>query len=747
MATPRLLAKREEFIENGKRALLTLDSRCKNVICCERSNWPTSTVKGSFSKMFKRQIRWISLMMTGSLAVLSTAHAQSITSFDPEFGQVGQQIIVYGSGFAAGVSGVRFNGVSALSYAATSDSVLYVIVPAGATSGLISVITTGNWVFNPDDFTVIGPHPYIDSFSPPKGPGGTVVTVEGAQFQNNVTAVLFNGTNAETAWLQSDTRLFAIPAANVTTGPITVVGNGTGSYTTPDFFYVSPVIDGFTPASGRAGETLTIDGINFIDASEVRIGNITVPIFNVNGNTQIVATVPSGAISGQVGVTTPGGVFETTAIFSLLPSITGFSPPTGTTNTTVTIFGANLNVSPVSATFNGVAASVTSATFNQIIATAPASSSGHITVTTGDGSVTSPAVFFYPPSIGGFSPGSGGEGTVVSISGSSFTNASSVLFDGVPALTFSVSNNASIHATAPNSVSTGPLTVTAPGGVVASATVFYGPATFTGFLPSEGFPGTDIILFGSNFEDASAVAFNGTPAPILSNTGIQIGTRVPTNATSGFVSITTPAGTVTSASVFTVPGVSDLRVNTFLHVPNPVSVGEDLTLTIVPSNDGPNISSNVTASVMLAPGLTVKSASTQKGTVNTNGNPVVFSIGSMTMFENPTLNLVLVPQGIGPATNTVTLASSTFDPNSGNNTDVRVTSVIAIPALSIDRAGASQVRVAWPVSLTNFILQSTPTLTSDTPWSNVSTTPTIDGDERVVTEPSTGEAKLYRLKN
>ena len=85
-------------------------------------------------------------------------------------------------------------------------------------------------------------------------------------------------------------------------------------------------------------------------------------------------------------------------------------------------------------------------------------------------------------------------------------------------------------------------------------------------------PGTAVTLFGANFEDATAVAFNGTLAPINSNTGTQIGTTVPTNATSGPISVTTPAGTFLSGSTFTVSQVCDLRVNTFLNTPNPVPV-------------------------------------------------------------------------------------------------------------------------------------------------------------------------------
>jgi len=704
-----------------------------------------------------KHFKILGLSLTGVFYVASAAglQAQTITRITGTsgfeyVGGVGDLVTIHGTAFyyPTPVVSVKFNGVSTVFSAPTSDTRIQVQVPPGATTGPVTVQKSGGpLVFSPQDFTVIGPEPYVDSFSPSKGVGGTPVSINGLHF-TSATAVQFNGVSISTFLTHTETLIRVNTPSGVTTGPLSVHSHA-GVGTTEENFYVPPVIDGFAPSSGVALSEFTISGANFIDTTAITIGGINVPTFNVNANTQIVATVPFGAVSGPVKVTAPGGLYQTFTNFTLLPTITGFSPPAGTTNTVVTISGANLNVAPVSVAFNGVAASVTSSTFNQIVATAPASSSGHITVTTGDGSSASSAVFFYPPRITGFSPGSGGEGTSVGISGSSFTNATSVLFDGVPALTFTVSNNSLIEALAPNNVTTGPLTVSAPGGVAVSATPFYAPATFTGFLPSEGFPGTDVILFGANFDGASAVAFNGTPAAILSNTGTQIGTRVPTGATTGLIGITTPAGTAISASSFTVPEVGDLRVNTFLDNPDPVFVEGDLTLTIVPANSGPDTASNVTASVTIAPGLSLKSASsdTPGDTVNTNSNPVVFNLGTLTVFDNPTLTLVLVPQVPGSATNTVTLSSDTFDPDTDNNTDFRVTTVVAIPELSIDRDGVSYVRIAWPESLTSFILQSKPDLTTSSPWANVPTTPTLEGDEWVITEPSTGVAKFYRLKD
>ena len=76
-----------------------------------------------------------------------------------------------------------------------------------------------------------------------------------------------------------------------------------------------------------------------------------------------------------------------------------------------------------------------------------------------------------PPSISGFAPTSGAPGSTVTISGSGFTGATSVRFNGLAA-TFSVNSDAQITAIVPSGASTGPIRVTGPGGTSTSTTSF-----------------------------------------------------------------------------------------------------------------------------------------------------------------------------------------------------------------------------------------------------------------------------------
>lgn len=77
-----------------------------------------------------------------------------------------------------------------------------------------------------------------------------------------------------------------------------------------------------------------------------------------------------------------------------------------------------------------------------------------------------------PPSIISFAPPEGPIGTTVVITGSSFTGATDVSFNGVPAITFNVDSDSQITVTVPVGASTGLISVTNTIGTGFSATPF-----------------------------------------------------------------------------------------------------------------------------------------------------------------------------------------------------------------------------------------------------------------------------------
>src|SRR5262249_43549796 len=123
-----------------------------------------------------------------------------------------------------GVSGVAFNGVSVVNPAVNSSARITAIVPAGASTGPISVSTASGTGQSALAFAVV-PVPTIPRLSPASGSAGTQVTITGTGF-GGATAVTFNGLNAAFFNVVSATQISASVPTSVTTGPVRVTTPG-----------------------------------------------------------------------------------------------------------------------------------------------------------------------------------------------------------------------------------------------------------------------------------------------------------------------------------------------------------------------------------------------------------------------------------------------------------------------------------------------------------------------------------------
>jgi hypothetical protein len=83
----------------------------------------------------------------------------------------------------------------------------------------------------------------------------------------------------------------------------------------------SPVINSFSPSSGGVGTSVDIQGANFTGASSVRF-NGTSAAFTFESSDELTATVPSGATSGPITVTTPAGTATSAGSFTVGASLT-----------------------------------------------------------------------------------------------------------------------------------------------------------------------------------------------------------------------------------------------------------------------------------------------------------------------------------------------------------------------------------------------------------------------------------------
>ena len=78
-----------------------------------------------------------------------------------------------------------------------------------------------------------------------------------------------------------------------------------------------PTVTGLAPSSGLVGASVVITGTNLGGASAVTFGGVSAPTYTVDSPTQITATVPAGAVSGTIAVTTPSGTAASAGTFTV----------------------------------------------------------------------------------------------------------------------------------------------------------------------------------------------------------------------------------------------------------------------------------------------------------------------------------------------------------------------------------------------------------------------------------------------
>jgi hypothetical protein len=518
--------------------------------------------------------------------------APVITSFSPTSGGQGTIVTIVGSGFIQGpaysaVDKVTFGDVPAAGFNIISPDTIIATVGTGESGG-IAVWANGGigWL---DGFTFGTTNaPLLSSFSPAAAATNTTVTIRGKYF-TGTTAVQFGNTPAASFSVVSDSVINAVTGSG-STGAVTVTTIA-GSIALNGFTYIppappAPLIYTFTPGSGGPGAVITIRGKYLTGISSLSFGGTAAAAFTVLSDTLITATVGSGA-SGLIKVSGPNGTASIGA-FSYIPPpppppvIASFTPTSGGPGTVVTIRGAYLSAA-TALTFGGTAAaSFSSQGDSTILAVVGNGSSGTVRVVSPDGIAMKSGFTYVPPRpvIASFTPTSGGPGTVVTIRGQYFTNASSVRFGGTTA-SFTIQSDSLITAYVGYG-SSGEVNVIANGRIGALSGFTYIPPAppsplITGFTPGSADSGAVIMIRGRYFTNATAVLFGGIAASsftVLSDTTIS---AVVGSGASGSVSVVTPVDTASLAGFTYLPPATPAPVSpapqagTISMYPNPAS--------------------------------------------------------------------------------------------------------------------------------------------------------------------------------
>jgi len=131
------------------------------------------------------------------------------------------------------------------------------------------------------------------------------LTVDGTNYRKSVT--IGSIANSDPLTIGADKT-----QDDVYTGDMDEVSYEIGSGSPP------PSITGFSPSSGRVQRSVMITGSNFTGATDVHFNDVAATTFNVLSPTEIEATVPSGATTGPIKVTTPAGSATSTSDFTVI---------------------------------------------------------------------------------------------------------------------------------------------------------------------------------------------------------------------------------------------------------------------------------------------------------------------------------------------------------------------------------------------------------------------------------------------
>lgn len=177
---------------------------------------------------------------------------------------------------------------------------------------------------------------------------------------------------------------------------------GGGTYNAGVFFSVNAGLKpfaGLVSSSGTVGNTIGILGQGFTGTTAVTFSGVAAS-YTVVSDTYVTATVPSGAKTGLIAVTSPSGTLKSYRKFQVLPAILSFSPPSGPVGASVVITGSGL-IQTTRVTFGGVAATqITVNSDMQVTAIVPTGAkTGKIGIVTPGGTATSSSTFTVTPSL------------------------------------------------------------------------------------------------------------------------------------------------------------------------------------------------------------------------------------------------------------------------------------------------------------------------------------------------------------
>ena len=517
-----------------------------------------------------------------------------ITSSTPDSGPPGQSVTIGGNDFyssnlkraASGISSplydnfiVDFNGVTG-AFGIQSSAALTGYVPVGASSGVLSLLTPdGGAHASTQIFNATRSAPIVSSAHPStglpavRGRQGQIIEVSGSDLVGVTGLYLVSSVGASTSNLLfpatvysselSETSFqFSIPSgvSGISSVRIqTSAGSGIGSNIL--FIKSVPTLSSFSPSTASRNAYISVSGDGFYSDttklyfSGIMTSGVLVPsTINFITYSGLSGIIPGLSSSINYKVVVDNGVDYATSAESFgyigAPSLSGFTPLSGATLSSVVLSGRNLkNITSIEHGFvpitgfsylgdigTGVLIEIPNTTgylsrnalFRNNIAPFNVRSALGSSATTGDFETIPPAMVF-----SGFYPSSQIRGDIVKITGLNIFQTTGVGFSGVNGLVVTPFTNAyfakylpangfpktGIEVRVPTDAISGPITLigTYDSEVSASNLSVNTNNSVSEILPSSGIYGDTIVIRGDDIH-ASRFYFNGIRSGTINNT-------------------------------------------------------------------------------------------------------------------------------------------------------------------------------------------------------------------------------------
>jgi uncharacterized repeat protein (TIGR03803 family) len=224
-------------------------------------------------------------------------------------GKVGTTVDILGQDLT-GTSGVAFEGVPA-TFNIVSGTFITAVVPSKARTGTVTVTTSAITYQSSKTFNVT---PQFTAINPAGAIIGATVTLTGVSLTQ--TSGVTIGGKAATFKVVSDTEVTAVVPPGAKTGQKIIITTA-GGLASKGPFAVDPHITSFTPTSGPVGTQVTITGTTFTGTNKVSFGGVDATSFQVVNDSEVKASVSTGAQTGPIAITTSAGTATSSTNFTV----------------------------------------------------------------------------------------------------------------------------------------------------------------------------------------------------------------------------------------------------------------------------------------------------------------------------------------------------------------------------------------------------------------------------------------------